>query len=326
MNSRAAGPQNWRRLSSDRFGMMNVFDRAMADLDSFLPPRLPAMQGPGRLVLASDYSGQHRGALYQTYSFLLVSQDTIGAWLARRSEIRQRWLRDGRRLSYKTLSESLRWHALEPFLDAAHLLTGVLATIAISNRMRSLFTSDGDILHTSTKLAEYQYWQPRPFERLYRVCSFAAFLLAGLSFPGQALYWVTDDDEIVATAKHQEAFSRMFTYACQFYVPHGLSSVSLSTTGEDSGDRSLEDLASMPDLAAGAVAAFLEAAPESKDMTHLELPLPENLPGKAYPICKWLSIVDRPLKKVVLVVDPMPSPGEYQVRSVQFIPQPSPLP
>lgn len=210
-DARIVGGQNWRRLPSDRFGMMNVVDNCIADLDSFVPARLPSFQDSSSLLLASDYGGQHSGAHYETYSYLLVCRDRFVVWREAQQALRARWLPDGRRLSYKSLGDSIKARAVPAFLAAADLLAGILVTFAISTQMKSIFAREGHILRTSTNLSEYQHWKPKPFERLYRITSLAAFLLSGLSQPGQSVVWLTDEDEIVGSKRHLKDFGTFFS-------------------------------------------------------------------------------------------------------------------
>ena len=89
------------------------------------------------MIVASDHSGQHRGASHEAYSFLVTTQRAIDEWQTVRLEFRNRWLPDGRRISFKQLREPMRRRALIPFLDAASAIRGNVVTFLIDRRVGS---------------------------------------------------------------------------------------------------------------------------------------------------------------------------------------------
>ena len=96
----------------------------------------------GVLIIASDYSGQHKGASHEAYSFVITSEDALNEWLILLRQFRRQWLPDGRRISFKKLNESVRWRSLPKFLELAGELRGNIITIMIDNRINS-FMSGG---------------------------------------------------------------------------------------------------------------------------------------------------------------------------------------
>ena len=80
------------------------------------PGSLPRVdQGP-ILVLASDYSGQHKSSDFEIFTFLVSDYVFLGLWDKLRSEVRKRFLPDGRRMAFKSLNDKVKRRALAPFL------------------------------------------------------------------------------------------------------------------------------------------------------------------------------------------------------------------
>src|SRR5436190_530310 len=99
------------------------------------------------LAFGSDYSGDHRTSRFRVYCFLIVDTNASPDWPRQRRKVRQHFLPDGRRMSFKTLGDRLRQRALTPFLEAAETieghLVGVIVTKSINNiSMRAGWTDD----------------------------------------------------------------------------------------------------------------------------------------------------------------------------------------
>jgi hypothetical protein len=87
----------------------------------------------GTQLLVSDYSGQHREATHEVYSFLATTLNVLHPWLVMRDQFRGQWLPDGRRLSFKQLREPVRRRAYPHFPELVGNLPANLITIMIDN-------------------------------------------------------------------------------------------------------------------------------------------------------------------------------------------------
>lgn len=100
----------WRRIQDQKAGF--VFD--LSECLALLDWRYPGLLEPvteGAMVTVSDYSGQHKGASHEAYSFLVTSYTEMDKWEPVRRAFRNRWLPDNRRISFKQLREPVRWRA-----------------------------------------------------------------------------------------------------------------------------------------------------------------------------------------------------------------------
>jgi hypothetical protein len=82
----------------------------------------------GTMIVASDYSGQHKEASHEAYSFLVTVDQALKEWLPLLAAFRERWLPDNRRISFKKLNEPVRRRAFPAFLETAGKLRGNLVT------------------------------------------------------------------------------------------------------------------------------------------------------------------------------------------------------
>jgi hypothetical protein len=96
----------------------------------------------GTMIVASDYSGQHKEATHEAYSFLIVTDSALAEWLPILGIFRERWLPDGRRMSFKKLNESVRWRALPAFLETVGSLRGNLSPFSLTGGWAVLWRVD----------------------------------------------------------------------------------------------------------------------------------------------------------------------------------------
>lgn len=261
---------------------------------------LPDLRPAGTIVGAVDHGGQHSAARFRSTSILLADLTRCGPWDSQRAAVRQRWLADGRRMSYKRLGDRVRQTALPWFLAAANSIPGLLFTVLIDKRISSIFQ---DPLKPKKPEFAGVTWSRPVFERMLLTAHFLSFWLTGLSSPGQDMLLVVDEDAFVANEAMHRAFCEVFARVSSHYLTHDLGSLKVATAKSDTGRRDLEDLLSIPDLAAGALSDTL-----SRD-TRLErlgdgifLPPSITASKKTGQIMNWHADSTQALKRIVLAV------------------------
>ena len=209
------------------------------------------------LMVGSDYSGDHKSRNYRVYAFLAVDADASPTWPAARKAVRNSFLPDGRRLSFKKLGDKHRLAALKPFLESTDHFTGVCIAFIVRKRFERLST-------TATTLSLWQRlhglqgrWDADAFEAMVRVVHFFSLLIARWSRPHIHVSWVTDQDAIVANdARHTDLLELAGAMA-GVYLEHPLGELTVTTTAVDDSSRSFEDFVSVSDLVAGAMAELV---------------------------------------------------------------------
>ncbi|WP_234835353.1 hypothetical protein [Sinorhizobium meliloti] len=139
------------------------------------------------LLLVADFGGHHQKQHFDTYTFLILDLAKNQHWLAQQRRFRDAILPNRRRMSFKALNDGMRRQALVQFMQAAASIEGFLAQFAISKAGGSLFTGPAEDEVGAELL---QRWKPNVQERLLRVLHLSAFLLSGLSSPGQDVVWI----------------------------------------------------------------------------------------------------------------------------------------
>lgn len=275
---------------------------------------LPNLHLGPTLVVASDYSGQHKEASHEAFSFLVADLAFCWLWNEKRQEARTTVLGDRRRMSYKALNDYRRKRALKAFLDAADWIPGVLATVLVHKRfIRSLTLMRDD--HLPLALTG---WPVHVIRKLLFVSHLGALFIAGLSAPGQNVIWFTDNDDFVSNDKRIIDLTPFFAGMVNSYSAQQMGHFRFGTTNCDNGDFMIEDFTSLPDLAAGAICkipvrGILPQCSQVLTCTDGHLPL------KAASILAWLSKRRQALRRLIFIVDEGDDPKKVRVRSLELI-------
>jgi hypothetical protein len=272
--------------------------------------------------LAADFSGTHRGPLYTTYAFLLMDLDRNGWWLNAQKVFRAEALSNQRRMSFKALNDSARQRALLPFLLMADEIEGALVVIAVDKKHDSLFQA----MPADADLSLIEAWKPSVHEHLMRVTHLSALCVALASKPEQDLLWISDQDEIASNDRQIIALTKLFGHVWAQMTTHKMGRLKLGSTRSDDGSLALEDLAAIPDLAAGAACEVLSHMRRQGlfPVRGIYNRLPLGLTQKTRRLLQWLSVTDRPLKRLMITVDDSVA-GKSKVTLLNLAPIPDVL-
>ena len=202
------------------------------------------------LFFGSDYGGDHKGSRYKAYCFL-IADSTPSDWFHRQRAIRDRYLTDGRRVSFKRLDDPQRQRALIPLLDAANSITGHVVAVLIDKRMKRLCAPNGSSKGWAKTIKMQARWNDPAFEAMARKAHFFSLCVAQWSKPRANVTWITDEDEFVANEARLDDAQNYAARISSLYSPHPLGVFAMNTTAIDDEKRSFEDFVAIPDLVAG---------------------------------------------------------------------------
>ncbi len=178
----------WHPIQNPGLDVIRMMNDVMSGAQIRNPRSFPNLRKSQTILLASDYSGQHDTASFESYSFLLTTPESWSGWEQYRTEWRSQLSTEarGRRMSYKNLNDSYRRQALPHLLAAAGGLHGLSFTVLIDRSVKDLFV-DGSVVSFLTQRGRFNNWGTATLEKLFRVVTFAALLVAGLSCAGHHL-------------------------------------------------------------------------------------------------------------------------------------------
>ncbi len=298
------------------WGVTSAINNVVRQLDLSHFELLPDLHLGPTLVVASDYSGQHKKATHEAFSFLIADLKLCWLWDERRKRLRKKLLSGERRMSYKQLNDGQRRRALMPFLEAADWIPGVLATVLVDKQfIRSLSLTSEDRLALP---AIFKSWPTQVIQRLLLVAHIGSLFIAGLSTPAQNIIWLTDNDDFVANDQRVIDLTPFLAGLVGSYSNQQMGHFRFGTTNCDNGDFMIEDLASLPDLAAGALCEIPMQDILLRD-SHILVSASERLPRKAASILTWLGKPSQALRRLCFVVDEGDKPGRVRVRALDLL-------
>lgn len=314
--------KNWQGLNDENFGLMFTLSNSIKEMEGSKPKLLPNLRQGDTIFVFSDYSGQHTASSFEVYSFLYVDINHCHMWFAERTKIREKYLPDGRRISFKNLNDKKRAKSLYPFLYASDNIPGLSITFVIDKRIESMFLKEGKLNTNSTELEKYNKWKNKTFEHLLRIVHLNCLIISGLSKEDQDVYWITDDDDIVANVSKLTDLTNIFGIILSNYLSHNLRHIRCgSAAATDDGSRTIEDFCAIPDLVAGALTEVLSKYKQqgiwiSKDLI---VPKPKSVSNKSTKIMNWLSDKQYSLKKLVCMIEPEENTTPLKSTWLKFI-------
>lgn len=272
-------------------------------------PELPDFSDDSKIAVMSDYGGEHGDARYSTYSFLFVALDKNGPFQTHMQALRQKHkIHDpSSEFKYKDLKYGPRSRALTEYLELIdNLIHGAVVTVAIDKKIGSVFGMTKRAAYTSItqQLEEggFGKWTGHVGEKVLRVLHILGALTAATTYDQQRLLWYSDTDQINEDAKDRSFADtqKLFGSIGAMYMTHGFDVLGFGKSFVEKGY--LDDLLSVPDLAAGMLQDLLTAQDTGND-----------IPGgnEKLMVQKWLATPAKFLSKIHVRIAPKDD-GTYE--------------
>ncbi len=292
----------WRPLGRPDLGPTNRISNMIAEIEGRSPGLLTSVRLGPTLIVAADFSGQHKSASHECYSFLVADLAFCWLWDEMRKDLRKEFLHGNRRMEFKSLNDRDRQQALTPFLRAANTIPGLLLSILVDKRIDSLFEDHCERVWQNSLFPQFAKWKPVTREKLLRVVNFCALLVSCLSAVNQDVLIFTDEDDFVANDARVVDATKLVGHIMNHYLRHELRHLRFGSTRCDDGSRSIEDLVAIPDLIAGALTEL--ASHSAIPRRPLMVPISTGLSRKAITILDWFADQEvHTLKRFAIVLD-----------------------
>lgn len=309
----------WKRIQEADVGYPYSLSESLALVDWRHPTALVPVTDDV-MVIVSDYSGQHKRASHEAYSFLITTFRNLEEWQRTRKKFRNQWLPDGRRISYKQLSERVRRRALIPFLNTASTICGNVITILVDRRIKSFMKGGANAIAKAFPDCFSPKTKAGTTEKMFRLSCFISMLTAGLRRENQRSLWISDDDETLHTYDRREQIARLNSYLTfgmtQWRQP---ADMEFGTTAMPYVPTWAEDAASIPDLIAGASCQLSRILPTycgSETWTRI---IPSNSveDARARVIGNWMATAQNQLHQILLRLE-LDNDGEPHTSAQYF--------
>jgi hypothetical protein len=244
----------------------------------------------------SDYGGNCKGSLYDTYSFLICGLDHLSRFNSEMESIRQTHGLNApfKEIEFVRLDYGPLARALDDYLIALNnFVPGLLFTLVVEKGISSLLWEDNKKTQAmlANLLAERNFgaWKKPVAEKLLRITHTIAYFVALLSKDGQTVFWMTDRDEIAPNQAKTYKALEVLCSVIPFYTKNKFR-IKGGRQFDENHVLTL-DLLSAADLAAGTL-----------ERIHTKAKRPDGIPIKpgAVRILKWLINDGICLKKLAI--------------------------
>jgi len=295
----------WQPVTSKEGTLFGLLNAEFARLDRTYDFILPDLRESDTLLIGSDYSGESSKAPYVVYSFILTSLESWAKWEPTRLRVRNEFLSDSRRMSFKRLSDGQRRRALPHLLEASNALQGLSFSVALNKSCASVFEALPPLNLNNPQFAVYRKWKADVLEKAFFINHTLGVLLAGLAVPGQNVMWFTDEDSIAANDDRVCELTQLFAWISSLYLTFTLGHLRCGTSKCDDGSRQIEDYLAIPDMIAGALSEQLALKVTDPSELHDVFWMHrDDFSDKTKSITWWFSESRSPLKRLFFIVDP----------------------
>lgn len=279
---------------------------------------LPDFSDDEKIAVMSDFSGEHKNAHFNTYSFLILAYNKIGPFKEEVEKLRRKHglLQPYSEFAFKDLRYGPRSRALPEFLRLVdNLIHGAVVTVAIDKKIDTVFglskKETYPIIEEQLAAMGLGKWRGLAGEKVLRVCHSIALFAALTTRENQRLLWYCDNDSINEDAQDRgfADTQKIFLHALGMYSKHKFDLVGFGKSFD--GKSHLDDLLSIPDFAAGVVQDLLQAHKTGED----------NIPGgeEKVELLKWIATQGRFLSKITVQITRLAN-GELGSQLVDFTP------
>ena len=120
----------WKSIQRSSAGYLSDVSQCVEDYERKRPGCFPNLRDGTDVVVASDYSGEHKSVGFYAFSFVFVDWNASEQWSIASSTVRDKYLAvNNREMAYKKLGDWRKQAALIPFLAAADQIPGLAITL-----------------------------------------------------------------------------------------------------------------------------------------------------------------------------------------------------
>jgi hypothetical protein len=253
-------PAVWQsRIRSRPTFFMACMDQILSKepLDAHI--QLPAFPSTKDIAIFSDYGGDHDESPVLTYTFLIVDFGALETFGKAMKDIRDEHKLGRREIAFKQLNSGAMTAAVPKIMRAADRLPGLLFTLAVNKKFKTILGSDEAVKSAGPQLqaAGIQSWtKPKSIEDVVRKVHCVAYWLSMLAREGMGVLWMTDNDSIMANERCIEDLRKFTAGACDAVGAPKFRIIGLARQFERTDEQPyFNDALAVADLTAGSIAA-----------------------------------------------------------------------
>ncbi|MBN2443078.1 MAG: hypothetical protein JXJ04_17090 [Spirochaetales bacterium] len=278
--------------------LIKVIDLALKKKLEEATLNLPEIRTCGNETVAifSDYGGESADSKYQSYSLVAFGYNHSYGLFEQVEEIRKKHKLNKAEIAYKQFGYGPIQRALPDYLKAVDFFVfGLLLNIIIDKNCGSFFSITNKVDKEIIELLKSENlgsWKPKIAEKLLRVIHISSYLIALLSKNNQKIFWMSDNDAIVANQeKHLQSLTLM-QRILPLYTDNKFEMIGGAIPFVENGIGYL-DFLSIADISAGAIERSFSLRKEDNSV---------DLSDSAENVLSWLGKDGTGMRKITLLI------------------------
>jgi len=253
-------PDAWTaRLRTRPFWFMACLDQVIEGGSRDIRLQLPAFPSTKDVAVFSDYGGDHSESPVRTYSFLIVDFGALDSFGASMRQIRSDYKLGIREIGFKELNSTAISSAVPKIMRAADRLPGLLFTLVVNKRYKTILGDDQALADAKQAFRDgnIQSWKrPGDTEDVMRKVLTVSYWLSMLARSGMGVFWMTDNDNIVASEAVIEDLRKLLAGGLNATGAPEFRLIGLAKEFQREGEQPyFNDALAIADLTAGSIAA-----------------------------------------------------------------------
>lgn len=209
------------------------------------------------ISIFSDYGGEHNTSKYNTYSFLFCGWNHSFEADKEFKKIRLKYGLDKTEISFKDLKYGPTNRALDEYLNTLNThVFGFSFTVLVEKSINQLFVGNNN-KHLLQEIEESGLgkWKVKNAEKLMRILHIISYILPLIADSNQKIFWMTDNDSIVANKNMFDNAFRLLEAVLKIYTDKSYKLIAGAIPFKEK-DVYTMDLLSITDLVAGSVEQY----------------------------------------------------------------------
>lgn len=255
-----------------------------------------------KVAVFTDFGGEHKGATFATYSFLMISYNKIGPFREAIKELRSKYniLTPYSEFSFKDLNYGPRKAALPEFLKIVDtLLHGALITLVVDKKIESLFGENKKQSFPKIQKAFMEAglgpWKFEPAEKVLRISHAISFFASLTTHNHQRFLWYCDNDAVNDNENFFNDTKIILSRTIGLYLTHAFEIFGFAKSFKEKSH--LDDLLSIADLSAGIIQDLMAAHHSNND----------EIQERKAPLVEWLTNRSNFLTKITIQILQLPN-------------------
>jgi hypothetical protein len=235
-------------------------------------PELPDFNSDTGIFIMSDFGGEHNGADYSTYAFLILSADKRFVFEQHVKALREKYSLDEpfKELNYKDLRYGPIKRALSEYLELVDkYIHGALVTVSIDRNIETVFGLNKHVSHKQIveQLSNQGFngWKGKDAEKLFRILHPLCMFVSILGHSGQKTLWLCDNDAINEDGRLRsfDDTQKIYGNVLKMYCDYEFDITGFAKPFKN--DPLTSDLLSVTDFAAGTIQDILQSHIKQND-------------------------------------------------------------